>query len=233
MSNRIMRDSTTLTDIPVHDTDIVAVYRNGRYAVTLHQVRARFPTQPIAWIDVNGTRPDADVLDVEPGDVTPAGAVPWVKAKRLRQLQATHELYPPIIYCNRSTLTPLFNAMAAAHLHVGHDFRLWIATLDGKTRKVPDMTGVTAVQWAGQGAGHAGHYDESDVYDDAWLAPPPHVGPHRHVTDGSETLAQIAARRNTGPGHLLEVSAAAYTAADAVALAKVKLPAGVPYYTSR
>jgi hypothetical protein len=34
----------------------------------------------------------------------------------------------------------LFNAMNAAGLRIVHDFRLWIATLDG-TKTVPDMTG--------------------------------------------------------------------------------------------
>jgi hypothetical protein len=232
MAPRIMRDSTHLADIPAAGLDIVAVYANGRYATTEARVRARFPHIPIAWIDIDGTRPDADILDVETGDATPAGAVLWVKAKRLRQLTATHPLYPPILYCNRATLTPLFNAMAGAHLHVVQDFRLWIATLDG-TKRVADMTGVTAVQSRGE-AQTGGHYDESDVYDAAWLAPPPPPpGPHRHVTKGGETWAGIAAGRNTTAQHLLDQSATAYTPADVAALAKVKLPAGVPYYTTR
>jgi hypothetical protein len=93
--------------------------------------------------------------------------VAWVRSKRL----ATPNAYPPIIYANRATLTPLFNAMNKAGLHIVHDFRLWIATLDG-TKTVKDMTGVTAVQHAGEKiTGH--HYDESIVYDGAWLRPPP------------------------------------------------------------
>jgi hypothetical protein len=181
---RTMRDSTSLSDIPRAQLDIIAPYVNGLFASSLAQVRARFPTQPIAWIDVNGTHLGADILDVETGDATPDGAVRWVIAKRLLQLAATHPLYPPIIYCNRSTLTPVFNAMNAAHLHVGHDFRLWIATLDGHTKTVPDMTGVTAVQWRpAQATSGLGHYDESAVYDDTWLAPVPvPAGPARPGT---------------------------------------------------
>lgn len=228
---RLMRDSTTLADIPTHNLDIVAVYINGRFAVTEKQVRARFPHIPIAWIDVNGTHPEADILDVETGDATPAGAVLWVKAKRLRQLQATHPLYPPIIYCNRATLTPLFNAMNAAHLHVAHDFMLWPATLDG-TKRLADMLGVTAVQARGE-AQTGGHYDESDVYDPAWLAPPAPAGPQRHIADGTQSLAAIAAGRGTTPEHLIRQSATSYTPADMAAAAAVKLPKGLPYYTSR
>jgi hypothetical protein len=168
---RLMRDSTTLADDPVAGTGIVAAYTNGLYRVLLQDVVARFgPQVPVAWIDVNGSDVYADVLDVETGDATPAGAVVWVKAKLV-----TKPVYPPVVYCNRATLTPLFNAMAAAGLHVGTHFRLWIATLDG-TKTVPDMTGVTAVQYAGEPqTGH--HYDESIVYDAAWKAPAPAPAP--------------------------------------------------------
>ena len=161
---RIMRDSTTLADDPVSGTNIVAAYLNGLYATTVNQVAARFPGVPVAWIDVNGALPGADVLDVETGDATVAEAVAWAKARL-----ALKPAYPPIIYCNRATLTPLFNAMDAGGLKVVTHFRLWIATLDG-TKTVADMTGVTAVQYAGQPqTGH--HYDESIVYDAAWKAP--------------------------------------------------------------
>lgn len=168
---RLMRDSTTLADDPVAGTGIVGAYANGSYATTAAAITARFgPTVPVAWIDVNGSDIYADVLDVETGDATPAGAVVWVKAKL-----ATKPAYPPVVYCNRATLTPLFNELGAAGLKVGTHFRLWIATLDG-TRTVPDMTGVTAVQYAGQPqTGH--HYDESIVYDNAWKAAAPAPAP--------------------------------------------------------
>ena len=167
---RLMRDSTTLADDPISGTDIVAAYANGLYKTTSAAVAGRFEGLPEVWIDVNGTDVYADVLDVETGDATLAGAVAWVKAKL-----ATKPVYPPVVYCDRSTLTPLFNAMSAGGLHVGTHFRLWIATLDG-TKTVPDMTGVTAVQYAGQPqTGH--HYDESIVYDNAWKAAAPAPAP--------------------------------------------------------
>lgn len=167
---RTGRDSTTAADIPTHGLDVVMGYGNGAYAWKAADW-ARF-TCPHVRIDVNGSDPGGcGVLDVETGDATVAGAVTWVKAR--------HQLHPgnyAVIYCNRSTLTPLFNAMAAAGLKVGSGFHLWIATLDGVTKTVPDMTGVVAVQWAGQ-AHTGGHYDESIVYDAAWHAPTPAPAP--------------------------------------------------------
>src|SRR5207248_2474295 len=114
-------------------------------------------------------------------------------------------------------LTPVFNALNAAGMHVMRDFRLWPATLDG-TRKLADMTGVTAVQARGE-AQTGGHYDESDVYDDAWLMLPPE-GPFLHHTKAGDTWAGIAAGRNTTVAHVAGLSA------------DVKLPANVPYLTT-
>jgi hypothetical protein len=158
---RIMRDSTTPGDIPTHGLDIVAGYVNGSFAWKPADFD-RFRHAAHARIDVNGTAAaGAGILDVETGDATPATAVTWVKAR--------HKALPgayAVIYCNRATLTPLFNAMNAAGLHVVTDFHLWIATLDG-TKTVHDMTGVVAVQYAGE-AQTGGHYDESLVFDDEW-----------------------------------------------------------------
>lgn len=173
---RIMRDSTTATDIPVRGTDIVAGYINGTYEWTSENFN-RFPGIPHVLIDISGSHPNAGVLDVEEGCAHIEVAAAWVKARKVALPQA----YVPIIYCNRSFLTPIFNALAAEDLHVVRDFRLWIATLDG-TRQVHDMTGVTAVQykrarkqhkdgsWAEQPgpAVTEGHFDESLVYDDKW-----------------------------------------------------------------
>jgi hypothetical protein len=164
---RLMRDSTDLKDIPVHGTDLVAGYINGAW-VASEKDFARFPGIPHVHIDVFGDGADeAGVLDYEAlNPRTAEGCTEW--AKRRNKL---HPGYPAVIYCDRSHLTPLFNAMNAAGLRIVKDFRLWIATLDG-TKKVPDMTGVTAVQFAGAKM-TGGHYDESIVYDDTWH--PSHV----------------------------------------------------------
>jgi hypothetical protein len=161
---RIMRDSTAASDIPVKGTELVAGYANGDFEWTAKEF-GLFPGIPHVRIDVNGTDPSADVADVEQGDVFPVTrAVDWVK-----EHNAAKPAYPAIIYVNRSNLTPLFNALNGAGLEVVKDFRLWVATLDG-TKAIPDMKGVTAVQYAGQ-AQTGGHFDQSIVYDDLFKAP--------------------------------------------------------------
>ena len=166
---RLMRDSTNLKDIPIHGTDLVAGYVNGSYIASEEEF-ARFSGIPHVHIDVLGKAADeAGVLDFEKGNPETAEKCAEWAAERNK----LHPGYPAVIYCDRSHLTPLFNAMNAAGLRIVHDFRLWIATLDG-TKTVPDMTGVTAVQFAGANM-TGGHYDESIVYDDAW---------HPHVTHG-------------------------------------------------
>jgi hypothetical protein len=179
---RIMRDSTMPKAIPIHGTDLVAGYVNGKYAWGPEGF-ARFPGIPHVRIDVFASSPEhAGVLDVEPGCSTVEQAVIWAKQRK----SAHPNWYQPIIYCDRGHLTPLFNAMNAAGLKVVRDFRLWIATLDG-TKRVADMTGVTAVQYKRAPREHkdgspaeppsasvtAGHYDESLVYDDNWHRPAP------------------------------------------------------------
>lgn len=161
-----MRDSTNPNDIPVAGTQLAAGYVNGAISQWPANGWDRFSGASKVTIDVLGTRPDADCLDIEPGDASNATAVNWVRAKKERGEM-------PVLYSNRSNLTPLFNALLAAGFQVVRDFKIWIATLDG-TKSVPDMTGVVAVQYAGE-AQTGGHYDESIVYDDSWktiVAPP-------------------------------------------------------------
>lgn len=173
---RIMRDSTTAGDIPVHGTELVAGYVNGKYAWTQENYD-QFPGIPHVFIDIHGDTAHAGVLDVEEGCADLGVAPGWVKARK----EALPNAYPPIIYTFRAMLTPIFNLLAEHDLHVVRDFRLWIATLDG-TKAVDDMTGVTAVQYKRarnrDNHGHwteepgpavtEGHFDESLVYDNDW-----------------------------------------------------------------
>lgn len=172
---RIMRDSTTPTDIPIRGTDIAAGYVTGKYKWPAKGY-ARFRRAERARIDCRGTRPaKADILDVEPHCSGIPRAVTWVKERNA----AFPGAYPPVIYCNQDTLKRLLPAMRAAGLRVVKDFRLWIATLDG-TKRIPDMTGVIAVQYkrapnlvkgvleAPSPSINPGHFDESIVFDDHW-----------------------------------------------------------------
>jgi hypothetical protein len=128
-------------------------------------VNGRWPTAVQAGtevtIDVNGSRPDADVADVEIGDITPDAFPGWARDHNSRGG------FPAVCYCNRSTMAPVANACAAAGLQVVRDYRWWPATLDG-TRKLADMTGVVAVQaWGAQFFGGR-NIDLSIVVDDTW-----------------------------------------------------------------
>ena len=161
---RIGRDSTNASAIPTNGLSLAMGYVNGGYAWSTADWR-RFSSAGIALerIDVLGNVPgQAGILDVELHDATPGQSPGWVNEHhRLCGANAY-----AVIYCNRCTLSPVFNAMNAAGLKVGKDFHLWIATLDG-TKSVPDMTGVVAVQ--AYGSAQTGHdYDESIIYDDNW-----------------------------------------------------------------
>jgi hypothetical protein len=173
---RIMRDSTTPTDIPVRGTELAAGYTTGKFAWSAAGY-ARFPGVPHVRIDCLGTSPEgSEILDVEPGCAGVSTAATWAKNRRA----AFPGGYPPIIYCSRGMLPSLLAAMNAAGLRIVKDFRLWIATLDG-TKEIGDMTGVIAVQhkrarrqkngkWIEPPGEKVtrGHYDESIVYDDDW-----------------------------------------------------------------
>lgn len=159
-SYRIGRDSITASHIPIAGTDIAMGYVNGHWP-SANDFGARFPNIPHVTIDVNGQRPDADVLDIENGDATPQGAVSWVRAKLARGGEK------PVLYVNRGNITPVFNAMASAGYHIVSHFYTWLATLDG-TQRIADMTGVLAVQYLGN---VPANYDESIIWDQNWKKP--------------------------------------------------------------
>jgi hypothetical protein len=137
---------------------LTAGYANGHYHATS---QADGPTD--VQIDVNGSAPGADVLDIENGDATPLQAASWVHAHNASGY--TH--YPAILYVNRSNIHTVANVLAVANLQVDRDYKWWISTLDG-TKAVPDMTGVVAVQAWNAGSFAPRNIDLSIVYDDSW-----------------------------------------------------------------
>lgn len=192
--SRIMADTinSTVDDISKlmqHQTiSLVAGYVNGHYAWSAEDW-AKFPSQAHVTIDVNGSNPSADVLDVEPGDATPADAVVWVRNK-LKQ----NPHYPPILYVNRSNMTTVIGNLSKAGYALGRDYRFWVATLDG-TQGLPDMRGVTAVQYASS-AMTGTNVDLSVVYDvnfKAPVSPPPVRPPVSGPTISQQDADRIAA----------------------------------------
>jgi hypothetical protein len=144
-----MYDSVTARDIPV-SARMVAGYVDGPYAWTLfdwlvHQsaVKVRIATR--------ASTNDGHVLDVEPGDATPAQAVAWVKMRR--KAGAT-----PAIYASRSVIPTIEAAFRAA----GVAYPLWwIAEWTGRPHHIP---GAVAVQYD-HPPHSGGHYDLSYVND--------------------------------------------------------------------
>jgi hypothetical protein len=130
----LIYDSVTPSAIPAHRP--VATYATGAYAAQPSQVAGH---HPVLWIDTNGSDPHASVLDVEPGDATPATAASWA-FHRLKE--DPHALAR--IYTMRSewgaTQAAIHGLPSWMHSHI----RWWIADPTGVPHIVP---GSDATQW--------------------------------------------------------------------------------------
>jgi hypothetical protein len=115
---------------------VAAVYATGPYAVPATAVRGR---GRVLWIDVRGTDPAADVLDIEPGCASPATAAAWVAA-RLRQ-------YPrglAVLYTSIAEWALVKGEVAGLPGRMQARIRWWIANPTGYPHLVP---GSDATQW--------------------------------------------------------------------------------------
>jgi hypothetical protein len=125
----------------------VATYADGPYAAS----PAALHGHHVTWIDTNGSDPaGATVLDVEPGDATPAGAAAWT-AQRLD----AHPRATAVIYTMRSEWAAAQASIAGLPHWQQHHVRWWIADPTGTPHVVP---GSTATQWY-----WGTHYDISTV----------------------------------------------------------------------
>jgi hypothetical protein len=111
MALRRMYDSIVVASMPT-DGDLYAGYVNGRWP-TFPKLATTFPKATPVSISISADR-DAQVLDVETGDATPAQAVPWA----LRQRKAGRT---PTVYANTST----WPAVKAAFHIAGVILPLW------------------------------------------------------------------------------------------------------------
>ena len=91
------------------------------------------------WIDTNGSDPAANVLDVEPGDATPAGAAQWVQQRLSAQPHAV-----AIVYTMMSDWQQVKDNVAALPASMQSNVRYWIADPTGVPHMVP---GASATQW--------------------------------------------------------------------------------------
>src|SRR5580692_8035080 len=129
-----MYDSVTPGAIPASQP--AAVYADGAYAASSSQVSGH---HSVLWIDTNGSDPNANALDVEPGDATPASAASWVQARLSAQ---PHSI--AIIYTMRSDWSAVQSAVGGLPSWEQSHVRYWIADPTGVPHVVP---GSSATQW--------------------------------------------------------------------------------------
>ena len=115
---------------------IVATYASGPFAVSPAQVAGR---PKVLWIDTDGTDPNANVLDVEPGDATPSMAATWAYQK----LHANPNSLA-CIYTMLSEWPATQAAVATLPASMQSHIRWWIADPTGVQHMVP---GANATQW--------------------------------------------------------------------------------------
>ena len=127
-------DSVTPSAIPASQP--AAVYADGAYATSSSQVSGH---HSVLWIDTNGSDPNANALDVEPGDATPADAASWVQAHLSAQPHSV-----AIIYTMRSDWSAVQEAVGGLPSWEQSHVRYWIADPTGVPHVVP---GSSATQW--------------------------------------------------------------------------------------
>lgn len=117
-SKLLMFDDVTVSLLPA-GFDAYAAYVDGRFA-NFAAVKARFPHVNILSVDVNGSNTDANALDIEPGDDTNAGAVPWVREKLIRRDRRI------VVYTSVSNVDALVNTLAIAGI-ARSSYKIWSA----------------------------------------------------------------------------------------------------------
>jgi hypothetical protein len=130
----LVYDSVTPYTLPSGQP--AAVYADGSYAASSSEVAGH---HSLLWIDTNGSDPSANVLDVEPGDATPAGAAQWVDARLSHQRHSV-----AIVYTMRSDWSAVQYEVGGLPSWMQSHVRYWIADPTGVPHVVP---GSSATQW--------------------------------------------------------------------------------------
>jgi hypothetical protein len=127
-------DSVTPSSLP--PGHVAAAYANGAYAASPGQLAGQ---KSVLWIDTNGSNPGATVLDVEPGDATPAAAAAWVQQRLVK-----HPNSVAIVYTMLSSWQAVKDHVAHLPKSMQDRVRYWIADPTGVDHIVP---GADATQW--------------------------------------------------------------------------------------
>jgi peptidoglycan hydrolase-like protein with peptidoglycan-binding domain len=168
-----MFDATDISQIPPGAV-AVAGYVDGLW-VTYPGLVAQFPHADVLSIAVTAEA-DAECLDIETGDATPADAAAWYERQRARGISR------PCLYASASLMeTDVVPVITAAGIDRAA-VRLWSAHYAGQHICGPSSCGLTSIdmdgtQWTDQ-AGPGGGADESlllaDFFGDQ---PPPRPAP--------------------------------------------------------
>jgi peptidoglycan hydrolase-like protein with peptidoglycan-binding domain len=150
MTGITMYDSVNITQIPA-GAQAVAGYVDGRFA-NLAELRDKFPAAHVLSIAVNAAH-DADCLDIEQGDATPAQAAAWFLRQKARGITR------PCLYASAFVMdTEVIPALKAAGIGAG-EIRLWSAHYTGTAHICGPSTcrelGVSAdgTQWTDKAMG--------------------------------------------------------------------------------
>ncbi len=130
----LIYDSVIPSGIPAGK--VVATYADGPGASSPSQVAGR---ANVLWIDINGSDPAASVIDVEPGNASPAQAASWA-----RQRLTDHPDGLARIYTMLSEWPAVQDAVASLPSGMRARIRWWIANPTGSPHIVP---GSDATQW--------------------------------------------------------------------------------------
>lgn len=142
-----MYDSVTWDAIPAN-AEVVAGYIDGNFAWP-HQAWNRWPDAEKVLITVSGSL-TGNVADVENGDMTPAQAAEWIRAKHNAGMRGA------TIYCSVSNLGAVRDACK------GQGYYIWVADW---TNSPHEIAATVATQYQNVGTS----YDLSMVYSQEWL----------------------------------------------------------------
>ena len=167
----VMFDAVDVSQIPA-DAPAVGGYVNGRWP-TFARLPGMFPHAHRLSIAVTAAD-DADCLDIETGDATPADAAGWY------QRQKAHGRARPCLYASASVMqaevVPVIEAAGIARSSV----RLWSAHYTGSPHICGPATcremsiSADGTQWTNRALGR--DLDESLLADDFFGSTPPATG---------------------------------------------------------
>ncbi len=115
----------------------IAAYADGPFAASAASVAGH---GNVLWIDVNGSDPQANALDVEPGDATAAEAATWA-SERLTADPSSDAIIYTFINDWAAVIDEIDTLPSSMQSHV----KYWIADPTGTPHMV---SGASATQWA-------------------------------------------------------------------------------------